>query len=143
MFSLLYRVVKQSVAPDVSVLGGVSHKALLPAVLEKLSVFLSAFGLDITSGLHTATSYRIEIRGNIYYSRAYQRVKERNSYTVAYLSNGAKKFALIEYFVYLHNRVLAVLNPLSFTTCKYHFDPYHICFRWLCFHHSCDHRKHN
>ena len=71
------------------------------------------------------TMYRIEIRGTIYYSRQYQRVKERNSYTIIYMDqNKLNKFALIEYFVYIHQRVIAVLKPLLplHACCKEHFN---------------------
>ena len=112
----------QRVTSEVRVLGGVSQKVLLPSVLQSLSTFLNACGLDFPPGPYT-TVYRAEVRGVEYYSRAYQRVKKRNSYTISYSDNGTKKFAFIEYFVHLQQRVIAVLKPLSplQVTCKDHF----------------------
>ena len=104
-------------------IGGVSLKVLLPSVLHALSVFLTAHGLDVPTSPHT-TLYRIEISGSVYYSRTYQCVKKRNSYTIVYRDdNGARQFAFIEYFLHLHQRVIAVLTPLRplQVTCKSHF----------------------
>lgn len=40
--------------------------------------------------------YRVELRGITYYSRQYERVTKRNSYTIAYLdTDGCNRFALI------------------------------------------------
>ncbi len=74
----------------------------------------------MSPGQHT-TLYRIEIRGETYYSRMYKRVRKRNSYTVAYCdANGAQHFAHI---VLLNRRVIGVLTCLSplQVTCKDHF----------------------
>ena len=60
-----------------------------------------------------ATVYRVELRGQTFYSRMYARVKKRNSYTICYLDrNRMLNFAFIEYFVYVCNSVVAILLPL-------------------------------
>ena len=49
---------------------------------------------------------------------------KHNSYTIAYLDNeGQSRFALIEYFVFIHNKVMAILTPLCriSLSCKDHF----------------------
>ena len=108
------------------VLGGVSQKIIQPDVVEKLSVFLN---VEVPHSLLT-TLYRIEVLGSVYYSRAYTRVKKRNSYTVAYRSQVGVKYALIEYFLYTENKVVAILIHLL----QRSFQTYHIFFG---FHHSC------
>ena len=56
------------------------------------------------------TLYRVELRGNV----QYQRVKKRNTYTVVYLDNeGQNRFALIENFVFIHKKIIAILTALS------------------------------
>ena len=70
------------------------------------------------------TFYRLELKGTVLYSRQYQRVQKRNSYTISYHDvDGSKKYAFIDYFVYVYNRVVSVLIPLHpiQTTCKDHF----------------------
>ena len=101
----VYRVTRQNITPAVSVLGGISYKALLPADVEALSVFLRARGLDVLLHGSLTTLYRVIVHGQTYYSRAYERVKKRNSCTVTYLDSGtdARKFGFIEYFVYLYS----------------------------------------
>ena len=105
------RVIRQEVTPGVSILGGLSQKVLVPADVEALSKYLSARGLNVPPNPHT-TLYRINFRGHTYYSSQYERVKKRNSYTIAYLDNGVRKYASIKYFLYTCQKVLAVLNPL-------------------------------
>ena len=70
------------------------------------------------------TVYRVEYRGEVYYSQQYQRVKKRNSYTVAYSDSGAKRFALIEHYVFVQNRLIAILKPLLpvSVSCQQHFN---------------------
>ena len=66
--------------------------------------------------------YCVEVRGKLYYSKQYQRVKKRNSFTID--SNGLNKFGLIEYFVFVCEQVIAVIKPLTPLpeSAKSHFD---------------------
>ena len=58
---------------------------------------------------------RAIINGTTYYSQLYHRVTKRNSYSVAYLSDGIFKFGFIEYFVSLYSLTIAVITPLTLT----------------------------
>ena len=119
---MFYRAPKQVIASDITVLGGVTLKTPLPTDADALSDFLLNYELCLPPGPLT-TIYRVEFQGVTYYSRAYERVKKRNSYTVMYCSNGQERFGIIEYFLFLHNKVFAVLKlliPIT-TTCKNHF----------------------
>lgn len=113
-------VTKQAVSEGVRVIGGVSLQVPLPSVLCALSDFSQRHSLEVSPG-QLLTMYRVEVRGTVFYSEQYQRVKKRNSYTVIYCGN---KFGLIQYFVYIQEKVIAILKPLSLlhTTCKDHFD---------------------
>ena len=119
-FICFYRAVKQRVSSCVNVLGGVSLAAIQPFVLQMLSEFLDEHGLNMPPGPHT-TLYRIDMNGSTYYSRKYQRVRKRNSYTIAYLES--RKFAFIDCFLHVCNRVIAVLTLLCpvKVTCMHHF----------------------
>lgn len=114
---------KQLVSSGVNVLGGVSLKVHSPSVMEALGQCLCSHGLDIPPGLIT-TVYRVEIQGKVYYSKSYERVKKRNNYTIVYLSSGNKQYAFIDYFVYVHEMVFAILKPLKVlpVTCEEHFS---------------------
>ena len=70
------------------------------------------------------TVYRIEFQGVVYFSKAYQRVKKRNRYTVLYQNDEQEEFGLIEYFLFLHHKIIVVLKLLSPipVTCKSHFN---------------------
>lgn len=121
---VLHRVVKQAVTSEVHVLGGVSRKVVSPCVLLALEECLRSCGLKLPPGPLT-TVYRVELRGNLCYSMQYQRVKKRNSFTIAYLDqDGLNKFALINYFVFICEKVIAVIRPLIplSVTSKQHFD---------------------
>lgn len=85
--------------------------------------FLHKNDLAVPCGPLT-TVYRVEFQGVVYFSRAYQRVKKRNSYTVLYRSGEQEKLGIIEYYLFLHHRIIAVLKLLSpiSVTCKSHFD---------------------
>ena len=112
---VFYRAPKQVIASDITVLGGVTLKTPLPTDADALSDFLLNYELRLPPGPLT-TIYRVEFQ-------AYERVKKRNSYTVMYCSNGQERFG-IEYFLFLHNKVFAVLKlliPIT-TTCKNHFS---------------------
>ena len=117
-----YRIIRQAVTSEVNVVGGISLRPLqlLPPTL---GLFLDANNLEHPPNSVTVI-YRVELRGVMYYSMGYERVKKRNSYTVAYLdSDGSNKFGLIEYFIFVHNKVVVVLqelNPVS--SCKEHFQ---------------------
>lgn len=106
--------------PGVNVLGGVTLKLLAPEVHVAITNHFSA---NVPTGSIT-TFYRLQIGGTILYSRQYKRVKKRNSYTISYRdANGIKKYAFIDFFVYLHNKIACVLIPLQAMpiTCKEHF----------------------
>lgn len=70
------------------------------------------------------TMHRIEIRGTVLYTRQYKCVKKRNSYTIVYNKNNSKQFGSIEYFVFIHEKVVAVLKPILplNVNCKEHFN---------------------
>lgn len=75
--------------------------------------------------------YRLEIQGTVYYSGQYKRVKKRNSYTIVYVDKRrSKTIAFIEYFVFIHQKVIAILKPLLpmhvHVSCKEHFVPMHM-----------------
>ena len=120
---LFYRVIKQAIAAEVGVLGGISLQTPMPCDAVALTNFLHKHELELPSGQLTRI-YRIEFQGVIYYSRTYQRVKKRNSYTVLYQSDAQERFGIIEYFVFLHQKIIAVLKLLSpiSVTCKDHFN---------------------
>lgn len=121
---IVCRINKQAVTSEVNVLGGVTLQVALPSIIHALAEYLRTHNLVLAPG-QLVTMYRIEIRGTIYYSRQYQRVKKRNSDTIIYMDqNNLNKFALIEYFVYIHQRVIAVLKPLIplYACCKEHFN---------------------
>ena len=89
---VFYRAPKQV---DITVLGGVTLKTPLPTDADALSDFLLNYELRLPPGPLT-TIYRVEFQGVTYYSRAYERVKKRNSYTVMYCSNGQERFGIID-----------------------------------------------
>lgn len=117
------RITKQAVTAEVSILGGITFKVPLPSDADALTDFLHKNDLELPSGPLT-TIYRIEFKGTVYFCRSYKRVKKRNSYTVLYLDDGQEKFAIIEYFVFIHHKVIALLKPLLpiSITCKDHFN---------------------
>ena len=121
--SNLYRIHKQDVCTDVSVLGGVSLKAVMPEIVFVLGDFLQKNGhrLPLTP---LTTVYRVNVRGTVYHCKQYKRVKKRNSYTVAYSdSDGTSNFGLIECFVVVDSKVIAVFHPLiPVTTSQQYFN---------------------
>lgn len=58
-----------------------------------------------------STFFRAIIKGETYYSRAYNRSKMRNSYTVEYIANGQQKFGYIEYFISFMSHTAVVVKP--------------------------------
>ena len=120
----LCSVIKQTVTQGVRVLGGVSLQMPLPSVLSTLAEFLHSYGMELPQGQLMAL-YRVEVRGVVFYSRCYERVKKRNSYTVVYCNkSNSRKFAFIEYFLYIGKKVIAILRELLpvHGSCKDHFD---------------------
>ena len=116
-------VIKQTVADGVHILDGVSLQMVLPSVMSALEEYLRACYLELPTG-QLLTMYRVEIQGAVYYSRQYKRVKKRNSYTIHYFDkNHSKKIAFIEYFIFVHQKVIAVLKPLLplHVSCQKHF----------------------
>lgn len=96
----------------------------LPSILSTLAEFLNSCGLELPQGQLT-TLYWVEVQGTVFYSRWYERVKKRNSYTVVYSNqSNSRKFAFIEYFLFIDKKVIAVLRKLLpiHTTCKEHCD---------------------
>ena len=95
-------------------------KMPLPELTESLGELLPSH--EVPSGL-LPTVYRAEYNGNMYYSRQYRRVKKRNSYTVAYIKGGNHEYGVIEYFLLINNRIIAVLRPLTplSVSCRQHF----------------------
>ena len=57
--------------------------------------------------------YRATIAGRTYYSRLYDRIKRRNSYTVCYVEGGKHLFGFIDYFLSLSSSSFAVVTPLT------------------------------
>lgn len=78
------RITSQAVTSEVSILGGITLKVPLPSDADALAHLLCKNDLELPSGPLT-TIYRIEFKGTVYFSRAYKRVKKRNSYTILYL----------------------------------------------------------
>lgn len=108
-----YRVTKQVVDTDGSVLGGVSIKAVLPSIMESLTNFLLRNGISPPS-LPLTTVYRVEVKGSLYYCKQYTRVQKRNSYTMAYTNpDGQPSYGLIECFIALENKIIAAFHKLS------------------------------
>jgi hypothetical protein len=81
--------------------------------LEQEVVDASASKAHDTCGCILSQSTRAVVGGTKYYSQAYMRVTERNSYTVCYKDGGATHYGLIKYFLSLPNQSVAVLNKLS------------------------------
>ena len=69
--------------PGTNVLGGVTLKVLAPDVHILLTNLFSADDEPVPLGSIT-TFYRLQLKGTVLYSRQYQRVKKRNSYTISY-----------------------------------------------------------
>lgn len=68
----------------VTVLGGILLKILPPLNSDALKQYLYSSELNLTSS-SIAMLYHVEIKGEVYYSRSYQRVTKRNSYTILYM----------------------------------------------------------
>ena len=68
-----------------------------PDVHIALTNLFSTTDDQIASLGSITTFYRLELKGTILYSRQYQRVKKRNSYTISYHDVDGSK--LIDYFV--------------------------------------------
>ena len=103
------RITNEAITAEVSILGGITLKVLLPSDADALAHFLHKNDLELPSGPLT-TIYRIEFKGTVYFCRAYKRVKKRNSYTILYLDNGQEKLAIIEYFLFVHHRGIAIIH---------------------------------
>ena len=78
----------------------------MPNEEHALAEFLNKNDLDLPP-MPLTTIYQIHYRGVVYSSMAYTRVKKRNSYT---LFDDGDKFATIKHFVFLHNKVIAVVQ---------------------------------
>ena len=103
---------------EVTVLGGISVKLASPQVLHALKECLRLNGMATVVFSPLKMVYRVEVRGKLCYSRQYQRVKKRNSFTIVYLDcTGLNKFALIDYFVFASEHLIAVLIPLYPSPC--------------------------
>lgn len=99
-------------------------KVPLPSVTRAIADCLEKEGLTLPDGPLT-TMYRAEIKKNVYYSKQYERVKKRNSFTICYNNyDNAKSYGFIECFICVHNAPIAILQPIHPlpTTCKDHFN---------------------
>ena len=119
---IICSIIKQTMAENVRVLGGVSLTLPLQSVISALTELPD---LEMPRG-QFMTIYRIELQGTVFYSQQYERVTKRNSYTVVYRDNSTlRKFGAIQYFLYVQRKVIAILKPLSpirGLSCKEHFD---------------------
>lgn len=121
VFLIVHRIITQAVSSGVNVVGGISLRPvhMLPSALIQ---FLESNDLETPPDTITVV-YRVELRGAMYYCMGYERMKKRNSYTVAYLDcDGCNRFGLIEFFIFIHNKVISVLQQLvPVSSCKEHF----------------------
>ena len=106
------RLKKQVLDGGISVLGGITIKAVQPNIVTALTNFLLINDQSPPS-LPLVTVYRVEVRGTVYYCKQYTRVKKRNSYTIAYCNSGETSYGLIECFLAVRDKVVAVLHPVS------------------------------
>ena len=73
-------------------------------------------------GVYVPTVYRIELDGSLYYSRQYERVTKRNSYTIQYHNCDSQlQFGFIECFGFLQDKILAVLTPIIVSETTYQY----------------------
>ena len=100
---LLYRLLLE----DCTVIGSLKTINLDIEVQRKVS---EAFQ---TAAETASAFFRATINGETYYSRAYDRARVRNSYTVEYIDNERHKFGYIEYFISLKAHTAAVITPLT------------------------------
>ena len=113
-------------ARGIAILGGIAFKIHQPTAVASINQCLSTEGLDELPGAqlpgaYVPTVYRIEIYRSVYYSRQYERVTKRNSYTIQYRTCDSQlQFAFIECFVFLHDNILAVLTPIIVSETTYH-----------------------
>lgn len=126
-----YRVNRHEIESGSFIVGGSSFNVLSPGVVYELNEFLRKTG--VTQQHHQATKvqvfYRLETQGQLYYSEMYKRVKNRNSYTIAYESkygaNSDHCYGKIQYFFRLPFKqgALAVVQKLVPTTetSQHHF----------------------
>ena len=64
--------------------------------------------------VNTGTSFsRAVVHGVTYHSQAYQRIKRRNSYTVAYSDGGVVKLGFIRCFLSISTVTVAIISPLT------------------------------
>ena len=118
-----YRLVTQVITRGVTVLGGITFRVLSPNVLQALNHCLRSTGLEPVSNA-VATLYRVNIKGEVFTSRAYQRATKRNSYTVSCIRNNSKEYAFVEYYVCVHGKIFAILTMLNISpiSVKEHFN---------------------
>ena len=62
---------------------------------------------------HASMFLRAKVNREVYYSQGYNRLKSRNSFTVIYEEDNEEKYGLIQYFISIPGRVMAVIIPLS------------------------------
>lgn len=136
--NIFLRSKKQTVDKDNEILGGIAFKIHQPAVIGSINECLRAEGLeelpsDQLPSAHVSTIYRTEIRGSVYFSRQYERVTKINSFTIQYKdSGGLLKYAFIECFVFVHDRILALLTPVNVSGSTY--QHFHLTSARLCNH---------
>ena len=76
---------------------------------EVQSLLRERFGVDMEVG---RKFLRVQIKGKVYHSTEYKRMKTRNSYTVCYSAGAVEKFGFIRYFISLSTTTVAVISPL-------------------------------
>ena len=77
---------------------------------EVREAVLSHFQMDAPTG---TMFLRVMVKGVVYHSKAYQRTKLRNSYSVAYNDDGVVRLGFIRFFLSLHSFTIAVVTPLK------------------------------
>ena len=92
-------------------------------MLQAINHCFRSTGLEPVSNT-VATVYQINVKGEVFTSRAYQRATKRNSYTVSYTRNNSKQYAFVEYYMCVQGKVFAVLTILNIlpTSVKEYFN---------------------
>ena len=96
---------KQTVDNGIYVLGGVGLKTLMPNILTSIEECLQTENLGELPEGALPTVYRADINGSLYYTRQYERVMKRNSFTVSYRDTEDT-----HRFIFVNHHLLAVLN---------------------------------
>ena len=96
---------KQEVSEGIYVLGGTTITLVEDDILRQIP---EQFRRE-----RTQTFFRLELKGEVFYSKLYSRPKKRNSYTICYSSDSEEKYGRITKFLCLQEYgVFAVVSPL-------------------------------